>query len=43
VHKMVMKDIGILYYQMPPNNNPKSVLYNSIDGLEELDVMDEDF
>jgi tetratricopeptide (TPR) repeat protein len=43
VRKMVMKDIGILYYQMPPNNNPKSVLYNSIDGLEDLDGMGEEF
>jgi tetratricopeptide (TPR) repeat protein len=43
VRKMVMKDICILYYQMPPNNNPKSVLYNNIDGLEELDGMGEEF
>jgi len=43
VRKMVMKDIGILYYQMPPNNNQKSVLYNNIAGLEELDGMGEEF
>jgi len=41
--KMVMKNIGILYYQLPPNSNPKSVLYNSIDGIEELDGMGEEF
>jgi tetratricopeptide (TPR) repeat protein len=41
--KMVMKNIGILYYQMPTNNNPKSVLYNKIDGVEELDGMGEEF
>jgi hypothetical protein len=34
---MVMKNIGILYYQMPTNSNPKSVLYNNIQGVEELD------
>lgn len=41
--KMVMKNIGILYYQLPSNSNPKSVLYNSIDGIEELDIMGEEF
>jgi tetratricopeptide (TPR) repeat protein len=41
--KMVMKNIGILYYQMPNNSNPKSVLYNNIDGVEELDRIDEEF
>jgi tetratricopeptide (TPR) repeat protein len=41
--KMVMKNIGILYYEMPTNNNPKSVLYNKIDGVEELDRMGEEF
>jgi Flp pilus assembly protein TadD/predicted Zn-dependent protease len=43
VRKMVMKDIGVLYYQMQPNNNPKSVLYRSINGLEDLDGMGEEF
>jgi tetratricopeptide (TPR) repeat protein len=41
--KMVMKNIGVLYYQMSPNSNPKSVLYNNIDGIEELDRMGEEF
>lgn len=41
--KMVMKNIGMLYYRMPPNGNPKSVLYNNIDGVEEFDRMDEEF
>lgn len=41
--KMVMKDIGMLYYQMLPSNDPKSVLYNNIEGLEELDGMGEEF
>ena len=41
--KMVMKNIGILYYEMPPNSNPRSVLYNKIDGVEELDRMGEEF
>jgi predicted Zn-dependent protease len=41
--KMVMKNIGVLYYQMPTNSNPKSVLYNKIEGIEELDRMGEEF
>ena len=41
--KMVMKNIGFLYYQMPTNTNPKSLLYNSIDGVEKLDGMTEEF
>lgn len=41
--KMVMKNIGVLYYQMAPNSNPTSVLYNKIDGVQELDRMGEEF
>jgi tetratricopeptide (TPR) repeat protein len=43
VRKMLMKDIGILYYRMPTNNDPKSVLYNGIDGPEALDNVGEEF
>ncbi|MEP6570477.1 MAG: tetratricopeptide repeat protein [Acidobacteriota bacterium] len=43
LRKMIMKNIGILYYHMWPINNPKSVLYNNIMGVEELDNMGEDF
>ena len=41
--KMVMKNIGILYYEMRPNDNLQSVLYNDIEGLEELDRTSEEF
>ncbi len=41
--KMVMKDIGILYYQMPTNSNSRSVLYNNFDGVEKLDGVAEEF
>jgi predicted Zn-dependent protease len=37
LRKMVTKDIGILYYRLAPNQNPRSVLYNQIVGIEELD------
>ena len=43
LRKIVTKDIGILYYGLPQNQNPKSVLYNQIMGIEELDQVGEDF
>jgi predicted Zn-dependent protease len=43
LRKMVTKDIGILHYGRPQNQNPKSVLYNGIMGIEELDQVGEDF
>jgi predicted Zn-dependent protease len=43
LRKMVTKDIGILYYGLAPNQNPRSVLYNPILGIEELDQVDEEF
>jgi predicted Zn-dependent protease len=43
LRKMVTKDIGILYYGLPQSQNPKSVLYNSILGIEELDQVGDDF
>ena len=43
LRKVVLKNIGILYYLWPPNYNPKSVLYSGIGGLDDLDNMSEDF
>ena len=43
VRKMIMKNIGLLYYQLAQSDNPKSVLYSNILGLEELDNVSEDF
>jgi tetratricopeptide (TPR) repeat protein len=43
LRKMVTKNIGILYYEIPTNSNPQSVLYNSIEGVAELDRMGEEF
>jgi hypothetical protein len=43
VRKMVTKDIAILYYGKPQSNDPHSVLYNQIGGIEELDQVGEDF
>jgi predicted Zn-dependent protease len=43
LRKIVTKDIGILYFGLPQSENPKSVLYNQIMGIEELDAVGEDF
>jgi hypothetical protein len=43
LRKTVTKDIGVLYYSMSPNNNPQSVLYSGILGIQELDHVTEDF
>ncbi len=43
VQKMVTKNIGVLHYRFPPSNNPKSVLYRNVEGIQELDIMGEDF
>jgi predicted Zn-dependent protease len=43
LRKMVTKDIGLLYYGLAQSADPKSVLYNQIMGIEELDNVGEDF
>jgi predicted Zn-dependent protease len=43
LRKIVTKDIGILYYGLPQSQDPKSVLYSQIMGIEELDQVGEDF
>src|ERR1700687_43983 len=42
LQKIITKDIGIMYYRKSPNNNPRSVLYSGILGIEELDKVTED-
>ncbi|HKG14579.1 MAG TPA: hypothetical protein VKB12_14730 [Pyrinomonadaceae bacterium] len=41
--KMVTKNIGILYYRLPQSDDPRSVLYKNVGGIEELDYMGEEF
>lgn len=43
LRKMVLKNIGILFYYYPSNHDPKSVLYEGVEGVEDLDNMGEDF
>ncbi len=42
LRKMVMRDIGVLYYGLPLNRDPFSVLYVDLLGLDDLDRMGED-
>jgi predicted Zn-dependent protease len=43
LQKMIAKNIGIMYYGLPISQNPRSVLYGQIGGVEELDLMTEYF
>jgi superkiller protein 3 len=43
LRKMVLKEIGVLYYLFPVNHNPQSVMYDSIERVDDLDKMGEDF
>ena len=43
LRKVVTKDVGMLYYGKPASENPRSVLYNNIGGIQELDQVTEDF
>lgn len=43
LRKVVTKDIGIFYFGLPQSSSPRSVLYNQIMGIEELDDVGEDF
>ena len=43
LRKVVTKDIGIFYFGLPQSSNPRSVLYDQILGIEELDEVGEDF
>ena len=43
LRKMVGKNIGVLYYGLPLSTDRRSLLYASIGGPQELDVMSEVF
>ena len=43
MRKMLLKNIGILYYHMPVNHDPKSVLYEDVEEVADVDKMGEDF
>jgi tetratricopeptide (TPR) repeat protein len=43
LRKIVLKNIGILYYWLPTNYNPNSVLYDEVYSVEDIDNMGENF
>jgi predicted Zn-dependent protease len=43
LRKMVTKNIGIICFGLPLSENPRSVLFNNVLGVEDLDRMTEDF
>ena len=43
LRKMVAKNLGLLVYRLPPSRDPSSVLYDNIQGPDDLDVMSESF
>jgi hypothetical protein len=43
LRKVITKNIGILYFRLPQSNDPRSVLYKSILGIDDLDRVGEDF
>ena len=43
LRKMVGKNIGVLFYELPLSGNPRSMMYASIGGPQELDAMREEF
>jgi hypothetical protein len=40
---MILKNIGVLYFQYPTNHDPRSVLYENVENVNDLDKMSEDF
>ena len=41
--KMVTKNVGVLHYHLALSSDPRSVLYGDVGGIQELDMMGEDF
>lgn len=43
LRKMVLKNVGLIYYGLPASNNPRSVMFNNVLGVDDLDRMSEEF
>lgn len=43
LRKMVTKNVGILYFRLRQSDDPRSVLFRNVGGIEELDYMGEEF
>jgi hypothetical protein len=40
---VVTRYLGLLYYRLPLNRNPRSILYYELAGIDDLDAVGEDF
>jgi predicted Zn-dependent protease len=43
LRKMVLKNVGIIYYGLRASNDPRSVMFNNVLGVDDLDRMTEEF
>lgn len=43
LRKMVLKNVGIIYYGLRGSDNPRSVMFSNVLGVDDLDRMTEDF
>lgn len=43
LRKMVAKNIGIMYFGLPVNDDPRSALFRNVLGVDDLDRMTEEF
>jgi hypothetical protein len=43
LRKMVTRYIGLMYFGLPLSKDPRSVLYDDVGGVDDLDRMGEDF
>ena len=43
LRKMIAKNLGVLVYQRPLSKDPRSLMFDEILGIEDLDFIDEDF
>jgi predicted Zn-dependent protease len=41
--RMISREIGFLYYGLPVSRNPRSVVRSSIMGVDDVDILGEDF
>jgi predicted Zn-dependent protease len=43
LRKMVLKNVGIIYYGLRGSDNPRSLMFSNVLGVDDLDRMTEDF
>jgi hypothetical protein len=43
LRKVLGRYLGFLYYHLPVNANPKSLMYSQMAGIDDLDSISEDF